>query len=62
MDGVGVTIETGVMFPDELLIAWSDETWGRGNWIRCLTCPRDDTGRQVFHHKDAHGFAPRTES
>jgi len=31
-----------------------DRLWGEGNWVRCPLCPRDSTGREVYHHKDAH--------
>lgn len=32
----------------------NDRIWGEGNWIVCGTCPPDDGGWPVFHHKDAH--------
>lgn len=33
----------------------NNKIWGEGNWIQCPTCPHDDNGREVFHHRDAHG-------
>lgn len=32
----------------------NDRIWGEGNWVPCITCPRDDAGYPPFHHKDAH--------
>lgn len=33
----------------------NNKIWGEGNWIRCSTCPKDHYGREVYHHKNAHG-------
>lgn len=33
----------------------NDRVWGVGNWLRCPVCPHDSAGREVYHHKDAHG-------
>jgi hypothetical protein len=33
----------------------NDRIWGEGRWVRCSTCPRDATGREVYHHRNAHG-------
>lgn len=32
----------------------NDAIWGKGQWVRCHTCPHDAEGREVYHHKDAH--------
>lgn len=32
----------------------NDRIWGAGNWVRCHTCPHDQTDREVYHHINAH--------
>jgi len=39
---------------EERLRPLNDRIWGEGNWIECPTCPLDDEGYRVFHHRNAH--------
>ena len=31
-----------------------DDTYGKGNWVRCSVCPLDATGHEVYHHLGHH--------